>query len=301
MIQQVLWQPSRVMKRFMTENRGVRRFLLVLLVFSWVFSLPLAQAELPQEEHVLTAVWSISPKSQILKSWSMKALSHLKNLNSQERDPATGRLNAWKGVLLSSLIEDVLHTLSPEDKSQFDLVILHGQKGQTAFIPRATITKYPFLIAVDHKGGSKTSLSSSSLYSVVPWTSKPRIMNEELPLETFFVSELNQIELANFKSLASHLFLQRRTDPSAMRGEKIFVQSCPTCQINGHETKLLDEGVEQKTKLVFLEQHPELKGLVKLSDKNRKAVQRYLEAYRMEHAVSLSSTTPSPFKGTGTN
>ena len=277
----------------------IRVFLLVGIgtgVVSFLFQKSeKAQAAQPT---FLSLVWSashsLSEQERVLRDWSITELAHHAMKTTAERDPITGSKTTWKGILLSKLVEEAIDKLPLEDRAQFDLVILKGHLGETAFIPRALITKYPFLLAV-WTGGAEKSLGfeRGPIYSIVPWTSRPKILNEDLPLENFFVPKIVKIELANYGIRYGSLFLKRRTDPSAIRGEKIFVQSCTGCHAVKKSSGFLDIAMEEKTKRYFMGHHPTLKGVVMLSEKSRKSITRYLEAYRAENGLSLSSLTSS--------
>ena len=255
-----------------------------------------AKAALPvPSTDSLSMVWlNLTPGSgagdRVLKKWSIDELSHQPMLTSTEEDPLTHQKSTWRGLLLAKLVVDAVEQLSPEDKSQFDLVILRGNAGETAYIPRAFIAKYRFFLAVlPMKKGADLR---GPLYSVVPWTSNPKILTEDLPLESFFVPNVKRIELTNYVAQYGALFLKRRTDPSAIRGEKIFVQSCTGCHALKQGSSFIDVAAEERANRYFAGNHPAVKGVVKLSEKSRKSISRYLNAYRMENSLSLSSSAP---------
>jgi len=242
----------------------------------------------------LVAAWTPVGQNQELKAWTLKELndsSHFKRHSSQERDPITGRLVKWEGFLLSQLIEKALNDLPSESRARVDLVVLKGISGDRALIPRALISKYPILLALQwDKAKLGQSGDRGSIYSVVPWSSKPKILNEDLPLENFFVSRLSRIELTSYKDQYSSLFLKRRTDPSAMRGEKLFVQNCVSCHSVGAGAVVSGVSFKDETKeRQFASMgHPAVKGTLKLTERDRKSIMRYLNAHRMENPVSVS-------------
>ena len=149
---------------------------------------------------------------QELKTWNQAAFGKLKSVSSQEKSPTSGKLTRYKGVLLSQVLEQAMESLPLERKAQVDLLILKNASGGQVLLPRSVVTKYPVMLALD---GDKTSV-------VMPWTSKSRIMSEDLPIESYFVSDLTRIELSNYRERYQSVFLKRRTDPLAMRGEKLF-------------------------------------------------------------------------------
>ncbi len=221
------------------------------------------------------AFWRHAGQAQVLKTWNGDEIRAFKQTASRERDPGSGELTQWRGVLLSSLLESALSTLSTENKAQIDLVILKNESGLQALIPRALTVKYPVLIAF------KKDLSS--LDSVIPWTSRSKVMQENLPLESYFLKHLTQVEFTNYKELYSEYFLKKRTDPAAIRGEKIFIQSCMACHY-GSQNKAAVQ--------VFLKAHPKVKGLPKMTEKDLRSLESYYQA-RLQARLAAEQTHAS--------
>ncbi len=196
---------------------------------------------------------------------------HLKSVTSTEKDPTSGGSVQWKGVLLSELVEKAIDGLAADDKAQVDLIIAKNSKGVEVLIPRALVVRYPLLLG---------STAEKSTTIVVPWTSKPKIMEEALPLETYFISDVTQLDLANYKSRFGSYFLKKRTDPAAIRGEKFFVQTCIACHSHSNPQ------FETRARTIASSEHPSVKGIVKLNDKNRKSLLSYLDAYTGEKGSS---------------
>lgn len=246
----------------------------------------------------LTATWTgAGPSSNHeIKGWSLQELSQgFKKTISRERDPATGKLVKWEGVLLSSFVDKALEALPIEGRAQVDLIVLHGQNGRRALLPRAFVSKYPVLLAF--RGESLTHSGEAAdrgpVYSVVPWSSKPRIMNEDLPLESFFVSKITRVEFTNYREQYNSLYLKRRTDPSAMRGEKLFVQNCVNCHTGGQGPSLSGIVNEGGVKRFASTGHPPIKAGLKLTDRDRQSIIRYLNAHREENPTSMIQATHS--------
>lgn len=209
----------------------------------------------------------------VLKSWSASDFAALKFASTRERDPAGGGNAQWKGVPLSKLIDQAIEGLTVEQRSGIDLVILKNAAGAKAFIPRSLVTKYPILIA-SIRDGKPLAAPRGPLLSVVPWTSRPKITDEELPLESYLIPGLSEVELTSYKNLYGAYFLKRRTDPVAMRGEKIFVQTCLGCHAGADPIPQSDA--------VASASHAAVKGFPRLQDRNRRAVQSYIDAHRGE-------------------
>ena len=116
-------------------------------------------------------------------------------------------------------------------------------------------------------------------------------MQEGLPVESYFLSEVSRLELSNYSERYSGLFLKRRTDPLAMRGEKIFVQNCITCHSTGKIPSLTD-GADHGAARQKLASggHPPVKGSPKLNDRDFRALVNYLDAYRAEQVSRPASS-----------
>src|SRR4051794_6305572 len=60
----------------------------------------------------LSVMWSVSAPEQELMSWNGANLAKLKSISSQEKDPASGKLTHYKGVLLSQVLEKAMANLA---------------------------------------------------------------------------------------------------------------------------------------------------------------------------------------------
>jgi hypothetical protein len=220
---------------------------------------------------VLSVVWSAAGSEQALKSWDSIGISKLKTVQSHEKDPATGKLTAYRGARLDDVIEQAMAELPVERKAQVDLVIFKNAAGGQVMIPRSVIVKYSGMLA---QQGDQLSL-------VMPWTSKPRIVQEALPVETYSLASVNRVELSNYQERFGALFLKRRMDPLAVRGEKFFVQNCISCHSSSPQ--------ETASRGLALSEHPTVKGGPKLDSRDRRALTSYLDAYRAELALASKS------------
>jgi len=234
----------------------------------------------------LTATLASGGTSKELKSWSLADLGKYKKTTGREKDPVTSKLMRWEGVLLSHLIEKSLAGLPNESQAQVDLVVLKSTTGQKALIPRALVNKYPVLLAILPSSESSPSdvQSRGPIYSVVPWSSKPQILREDLPLAHFFVPKVASIELTNYREQYQDLFLKRRTDPAAMRGEKLFVRNCVSCHAAGG-SRISGIPDPAREELFATQGHPETPLALKLSERDRKSIARYLVLHREENSA----------------
>lgn len=236
----------------------------------------------------LSVSWSVTGPEQELKTWNQAAFGKLKSVSSQEKSPTTGKLTHYKGVLLSQVLEQAMESLPLERKAQVDLLVLKNASGGQVLLPRSVVTKYPVMLALD---GDKTSV-------VMPWTSKSRIMSEDLPIESYFVSDLTRIELSNYRERYQSVFLKRRTDPLAMRGEKIFVQNCVGCHAGDNKPSVADLSGEPQSRRLASDGHPaQVKGVPHLNERDRRALVNYLEAYRSENSPKTASPASDKAKG----
>ena len=258
---------------------------ILVLGIGLVFS-PVLRAAGGESEDRLVAVWAESGHNQQLGSWTPADLSKFRKRVSREKDPETGKLVRWEGVQLATFLDKVLNSLTVEQRAQIDLVILKGASGEHAVIPRALVSKYPLMLALPGSEAME-SQQKGTIYSIVPWTSHPKILSEDLPLKSYFVPRLFRIELTSYRDRYSPFFLKRRTDPSAMRGEKLFVQNCVTCH-SSSKTPLafmIEESTLQKLSSAG---HPggekgSDKGSSRLSPKDWQSIGRYLNAYKQEN------------------
>jgi mono/diheme cytochrome c family protein len=218
----------------------------------------------------------------VLMSWSMAEIKgKFKETASKEVDPETGKVVRWKGILLSQLLEKAMESLPPERKALVDLILVKGADGRQAFIPRAFVVKYPILLA--YSGSVATDLGSRGpLYSVVPWTTHERKLREEAaPLESFFIPSVESVALTNYRLRFGAVYLKKRTDPSAVRGERVFVQSCVGCHSESRKPMVTARG-----QAAF--RHPEVKGVPALSERDRRALFQYIEAYLLENPALMA-------------
>lgn len=240
---------------------------------------PLTPATQLMEGQLMTTV-SAPGIHQELKVWDLAELARLKRSISREKDPKSGKVLRSEGVLLTQLIDQALEKLPLENRAQIDLIVLKNTSGQQAMVPRALMIKYPLLIAFHQDVASKQEYGPLSV--VVPWTSRPKILSEDLPLEKFFVSHLAQVELTNYRHQFGALFLKRRTDPKAMRGEKLFVQSCAGCHEAGRTPSLFSADHLNRAKVFAEKGHPGTTSGVKMNERDRVAILRYAEALHAE-------------------
>lgn len=215
---------------------------------------------------------------QPLKAFSVEEISHFRKLSSSETDPSTGKSVRWDGVSLGEIIDATLKDFPNERKAQIDLVVLKNAAGGEALIPRSFIVKYQVILATkkDHK-------ALPGLDSVPPWTSKSKSRSEGLAVETFFLEGVTEIDLANYRQRYGTVFLKNRMEPTALRGEKTFIQNCLSC----HDGAKGENGIAEARKPFTT--HPDIKGAPKLDDHERRALKAYLDIYDTENPAKSAS------------
>ncbi len=236
--------------------------------------------------HQVRALLQLADFQKELKTWSLSELRQLKQVSGREKDPETGRVERWEGVLLSTLIEKAIDGLPAEQKALVDFVTLKNGDGQRAILSRAFIVKYPVMLALASEGPT----------SVMPWTSRPKILGEGIPLEAFFLKGVREIELGNYRTSYASVFLKRRTDPAAMRGEKLFVQNCMACHAAGKgpaATELMSHANGARIRALNETAHPQVQGVTPLSGRDRRALMNYLDAHRAENSPVATTSRVS--------
>ena len=128
----------------------------------------------------------------------------------------------------------------------------------------------------DHK-------SLPNLRSIVPWTSKSKTKSEALPLETYFLYRREP----KWSSRTTHerfanLFLKRRTEPLAMRGEKIFVYSCLACHGNAQGTTKAQTWTGTAS--------CRYRAFRSLNERDQRALRSYLDLFKSENTVSATAS-----------
>ena len=111
---------------------------------------------------------------------------------------------------------------------------------------------------------------------------KAKTSYEELPIENYFLPQIKRVELTNYKEQFSVWFLKRRTDPSAIRGERLFLQTCVGCHGGGYGPSILDVSAKILTSYAIRNEHALVKGVPKMSDQDKRSLVHYLQAYRNE-------------------
>lgn len=225
---------------------------------------------------------------QVLKEFTPEELAKRKSGQLNEVDPfakSSGEIVSFTGPSLATLVEDATKGLTAADRATTDLVVLKTRAGREFLMPKAFLVKYPQIQLALKKNGQ--SLGEEAPRVVLPVKSNAKIRSENMLLEPMFVTELASVTLASYERRYGEFFLKRRTDPAAMRGEKLFLQNCVTC----HTQPLLAMAVlttADKVEKVAHGEHPNVPGnpgFKALFDKKAiRSLVSYLEAFRFQTA-----------------
>ena len=221
--------------------------------------------------------WKNTEGDRVLGKFRLTELPSSAHKKTQEKDPVTGDVVAWDGYLLSALIEKSWTGLSVDQRATVDLIVLKGRDGVRAAIPRVIVDKNPMILALKRKGQDVGT--RGPVYSVVPWTSQSKLKQEPLPFDRYFIAGVDQVELTNSKTVYGSYFLNKRSDPRAVRGERLFVQACMGCHDSSAQAAKkreyalsLAKGVEHKTAV----------GLPHFTETDQKALQSYFKVLSLE-------------------
>src|SRR5262249_22116983 len=110
--------------------------------------------------------------------------------------------------------------------------------------------------------------------------------------ERYFVPSLTRVELTNYRNLYSAYFLARRTDPSAVRGEKIFVQNCLGCHALAQVPQIVT--TDPANRVVATQgEHATVKGTSKLIGRDWRALMSYFGEFRSEVPAAIAGSGSS--------
>ena len=268
---------NRVLGGF--SRLGEPSFALGLAVFAGFSGIGTADA-------ALQIAWEppTSATPQVLKDYSPEELAKRKEATLTEADPlAKDEKAKFLGPSLSALVQDTTKSLSAADRATTDLVVLKTRTGKEALMPKAFLVKYPQIQLALKRNGQP--LGPEAPRVVLPASTNAKIRKEGILLAPLFVSELSEITLTSYEKRFGRFILTRRTDPAAMRGEKLFLQNCVACHSQpGAVTSSLASA--EKIEKVAGGSHPEIAGLRELKSlfdkKATRSLSSYLEAFKVQ-------------------
>ncbi len=202
-----------------------------------------------------------SKEAQSLLSWEAKQFLKLKWSTFKEKGAS------YRGVLLSDFLDQSMASLSVAQRAQIDLLIFKNIKGREWTIPRAWIIQYPVRLGIT---GEKFSVW-------IPSEALSQLAKQGKSKEDRFFEEVESVDLTSTLIRYAPLFLARRTDPSAIRGEKLFVQNCAECHASG-----MGPAPRQRTLASVATDHEKHAFLSRQEPRALRALESYLESHRME-------------------
>jgi len=251
-----------------------------------LLAIPLAGAR--NANAALQIAWE-SPSAAaptVLKSFSLEELAKKKSATLTEADPLTkgGKETAkFTGPSLADLVAETTKILTAADRSTTDLVVLKTRSGKEVLMPKAFLVKYPSIQLALKRNGQ--ALGPEAPRVVLPATSNAKIRGENILLEPMFVSELTDVTLTSYEKRYGAFFLKRRTDPAAMRGEKLYLQNCVSCHTDP-QVAMTTLASAAKVDQIANGQHPDVSGahdFKSIFDKKAtRSLVSYLEAFKSQ-------------------
>lgn len=156
--------------------------------------------------------------------------------------PIQPTLGASKAEQLRKRVEKALEILTVEERAQIDLIVL--ESGDPAHRPLPVARGW---FVVSGKGDE--------------WWFSEQI--QKFPVK--------EIRLTSYGERFPQFISKKRTEPTAIKGEKLYLRNCVAC----HEQQL-KTAVEE----IDLAKHPAVQGLNfgKIADKNTRAIRSYLKS-----------------------
>ncbi len=226
------------------------------------------------------------PAPQVLKDYAYTELEGRKMATLSENDPlASGAPARFSGLSLTTLIDEATKGLTAAERSESDLVVLRSRSGREVLMPKAFLVKYPQIQVSFKKNGQPLGAEGPRI--VLPAKTNAKIRKENVLLEPMFLSELASITLSSYEKRYGTFILKRRTDPAAMRGEKLYLQNCVACHTQPEVARSVI-GSAEKLKSVTEGGHPQVPGnppFKSILDKRAvRSLESYLEAFRFQTA-----------------
>ena len=125
---------------------------------------------------------------------------------------------------LGKLVDGALSTLVLPERSQVDLLVIKTKDGSEVFLPRFLVHRHSFEVRTDNAQG---------LQVVAPDNIESRLEKEGFAASSLSASRVDSVQLTSFKNRFGAYLLTNRSDPSSVRGEKIFLQRCVGCHQGG--------------------------------------------------------------------
>lgn len=236
---------------------------------------------LPPEPGTLKVVWKRDRDEKTLKAWTPQQIEAMGIKATKERDPQNGSVVTWRGPYFNDWVTSVLEELDAQERAAVDLVIIKSQKGSEVRVPRALIQRYPFVFATS-RSGKALPPERGPLMVIPPWTSRSALRLEPVPVDRYMVEQVTEVELTNYRTLFGKMYLERRSNPTALMGEKTAVQTCMSCHQAGDSEKVMHLLSEIGEKKKLEGAHQPVVGLPVLNGRSMRAVEAYIDELRAE-------------------
>lgn len=204
-----------------------------------------------------------------------------------------GASQSWDAFSLGEWIDQLLGQISVETRSEVDLVFFEEAQGRRVALPRAFLRKYPEIALGVRQSDLKSlpvGVALAQWTPLFPW-GRDKFVKEGLSSGLYSGLSVRTIILGNSKSKFSGWVLKRRTDPLAVRGEGVYLQTCVTCHSTEGSPRIADTGnawVGKHSRLFSPKQ-----GL-NLEDRDYRSLVRYLDALNLEKRQSgAESASPT--------
>jgi hypothetical protein len=187
----------------------------------------------------------------------------------------------YRGISVQSLLDDLTKPLSVEDRAHVDLVVFNrGKSEQKLLLPRAILVKFP---------GILISASKEKFMLVLPKDIHGKLQSEGILVESLGSREVTGVTLTSYDQRYGNVLLKRRTDPAAMRGEKLYVQNCLGCHQGARQKSEAMRSLTspEKVKQFLVEgKHSSVSGVSSWSElldqKKARSLASYLNAHQGE-------------------
>lgn len=190
----------------------------------------------------------IGGQKTLLKRWQGEEWAKLKVQSINERNLRSGQSQEGSGFVVSQWIQKVTEGLSAPERAEIDLIEFEGSRGH-AWVPWFLINRFRVSMTL---GDGKRAPIGWSL--TMPVRSQPEILLEGVPLAAMELEGVERVVLSRYSDRTAGLKLEKRSDPVALRGEKLFQQGCASC--HGQTPNLILTSVSSMDPAVWQKRHP---------------------------------------------
>ena len=239
------------------------------------FAIPVAEAN---SDFNVTYDAAAPAAPKVLKSLPVSAFA-----TRSQRSATEG--STYHGISLAELVDEVTTPLTVEERSRVDLIAFDRPgSDRKILLPRALLKKFP---------GILLAVTDRKIRLVLPKETHAKLQSEGILIEALGSREVSGVSLTSYDQRYAAVLLKRRTDPAAMRGEKLYVQNCLGCHAGapGAGDSRPDLSTPEKMKKFLGEgTHPSVSGVSQwnelLDTKKSRSLASYLSAREGEKAAA---------------